>query len=60
MEKSYETIFNLDEFIIHLVLKHLLNMTKVIFFFRKMITKHEQNIVKGGLNIIPAGDVKMR
>ena len=58
MEKSYETIFNLEEFIKHLVLKHVLNMSKVIFL-RKIITKHEQNVVKSGRNIIPAGGVKM-
>ena len=59
MEKIYETIFNLEEFIKHLVLKHVLNMSKVIFL-RKIITKHEQNVVKSGWNIIPAGGVKMR
>ena len=30
------------------------------FFSRDIITKHEQNVVKSGLNIIPAWDVKMR
>ena len=29
-------------------------------FSRKMITKHGQTVVNSGLNIIPAGDVKMR
>ena len=32
MEKSYETIFNLEEFVKHLVLKHVLNMSKVFIF----------------------------
>ena len=60
MEKIYETIFNLEEFIKHLVLKHVLNMSKVIFL-RKIIAKHEQNVVKSGLNaILPAWDVKKR
>ena len=59
MEKSDETILNFEEFIKHLVLQHELNTTKVIFS-RKIITKHKQNVVKSGLNIIPAGAVKMR
>ena len=29
-------------------------------FLRKMITKHELNVVKSGVNIIPARNVKMR
>ena len=32
MENSYKTIFNFEEFIKHLVLQHVLNTTKVIFF----------------------------
>ena len=41
-------------FIKHQVQYHVLNMKKVIFS-RKIITKHEQNVVKSGLNIIPVG-----
>ena len=47
------------KFIKYLVLHHVLNIKKGIFS-RKMITKHEQNAVKCGLNIITARDVKMR
>ena len=59
MEKRDDTISNFEEFIKHLVLQHELNTTKVIFS-RKIITKHKQIVVKSGLNIIPAGAVKMR
>ena len=47
------------KFMKHLVLQYVFKTTKVIFL-RKIITKHEQNAVKSGLNIIPAGGVKMR
>ena len=43
----------------HQVQYQLLNMKKVIVS-RRMITKHEQNVLKSGLNIITARNVKMR
>ena len=47
------------KFIKHQVQYHVLNMNKVIVS-RKIITKHEQNVVKSDLNIIPARGVKMK
>ena len=45
----------------HQVQYHVPNLQKKVFFPRKMKTKHEQNVVKSGLNtILPAEDVKMR
>ena len=55
-----ENIFFRKKFIKYLMLQHVLNTKKKVIFSRKIIIKHEQNVVKCGLNIIPARDVKMR
>ena len=55
-----ENIFFRKKFIKYLMLQHVLNTKKSDFFSRKIITKHEQNVVKCCLNIIPARDVKMK
>ena len=46
----------------HQVQYHVLNSKKGDNFEKdkKQNIKHEQNVVKNGLNIIPARDVKMR
>ena len=53
------TFFLRNKCIKHQVQYQLLNMKKVIVS-RRMITKHEQNVLKSGLNIITARNVKMR
>ena len=44
----------------HQVQYHMLNTQQSGFISRKILPKHEQNVVKSGLNFIPAGDVNMR
>ena len=47
------------KFIKHQVQYHVLNMKKE-WFFRTIISKHEQNVVKSGQNILPVREVKMK
>ena len=57
-----KTFFPTKKFMKHQVQYHLLNSKKSDLFEKdkKRNIKHEQNVVKNGLNIIPARDVKMR
>ena len=47
------------KFIKHQVRYHVLN-TKKEWFLRTIISKHEQNVVKSGQNILPVRGVKMK
>ena len=60
-EDARKHFFPTKKFIKHQVQYHVLNSKSDLFEKdKKQNIKHEQNVVKNGLNIIPARDVKMR
>ena len=56
---SEKSVMRRKKFIKHQVQYHVLN-TKKDWFLRTIISKHEQNVVKSGQNILPVRGVKMK